>query len=211
MPNWTRNSVETNNPEVIKAIMNQDGKVDFNVLIPMPEALNIEEGSKKELAITYFVTERLTVEPENTELSKLIPKMYSPLWVDENLTQLIEQTYRRTFEFCEKAEQSKLDELYRMGKQYLHNYTNYGYFTWYRWSKDKWGTKWNAIDSDVDYTIDGIPKRVSFCTAWCEPLPIYEKLCTMFPDDMIVFQAIYEGGGFAEYENWDGTLTQNYV
>ncbi len=34
----------------------------------------------------------------------------------------------------------------------------------------KWGTKWNAYDQEV------IKGGFCFCTAWCEPMPIYEEL-----------------------------------
>ena len=36
------------------------------------------------------------------------------------------------------------DKLYEDGKQYMYNRDHYGYYTWYDWCCNEWGTKWNS-------------------------------------------------------------------
>ena len=52
----------------------------------------------------------------------------------------------------------------------------YGAVGWYDWSREYWGTKWNAYDCIAE------GNTILFDTAWNAPLPIYEQLARMFPD-----------------------------
>jgi hypothetical protein len=57
-----------------------------------------------------------------------------------------------------------------------------GYCNWYDWSRDNWGTQWNACNTKVD---DGLIKHglaeILFDTAWSAPIPILKKMVRMFP------------------------------
>jgi hypothetical protein len=55
------------------------------------------------------------------------------------------------------------------------NIEKYGAPTWYEWSCEHWGTKWNSCDAEVTVNSDG-SLHVKFDTAWSFPLPIFEKL-----------------------------------
>src|SRR5260370_15420717 len=60
------------------------------------------------------------------------------------------------------------------------NIEKYGAPTWYEWSCQHWGTKWNACDPEVTDNGDG-SLHVQFDTAWSFPLPIFQKLAGEFP------------------------------
>lgn len=83
---------------------------------------------------------------------------------------------------CEEFEkyydhEKSFDEWAEMGEIYLTNFEKYGATTWYDWSWNNWGTKWNACD--VEWIDDN---EVEFNTAWNAPEPIYYKLAELFPD-----------------------------
>jgi hypothetical protein len=63
-----------------------------------------------------------------------------------------------------------------LGVQYVENKKKHGYTTWYNWAWDNWGTKWNA------YSFEEQEGQMQFDTAWAHPLPVIEKLSTMFPN-----------------------------
>jgi hypothetical protein len=56
----------------------------------------------------------------------------------------------------------------------------YGVRSWYEWSIQHWGTKWNAFYAEVTDNGDG-SLHVKFETAWSFPFPIFEKLVSDFP------------------------------
>lgn len=57
-----------------------------------------------------------------------------------------------------------------------YNKEKYGYYTWYEWDINNWGTKWNAYES---YYADGC---AFFQTAYNAPKPIIKALSEKFPD-----------------------------
>jgi hypothetical protein len=52
--------------------------------------------------------------------------------------------------------------------------------TWYEWSVEHWGTKWNSCYAQVTENGDG-SVHVQFDTAWTFPFPIFEKVAADFP------------------------------
>ena len=50
----------------------------------------------------------------------------------------------------------------------------YGDNNWYKWSTNNWGTKWNAVESEI------IDNKIIFETAWACPHPVLEKLSEIF-------------------------------
>ena len=81
--------------------------------------------------------------------------------------------------------------------QGVRNYFELGHATWYEWSRENWGTKWNS------YSLSGLPEKsvspfeFSFDTAWSFPTPIFKKLAEKFP--LLEFECCCfdEGWGFA--------------
>lgn len=61
---------------------------------------------------------------------------------------------------------------------------------WYNWSIEHWGTKWDAIDSEIIILSDE-KVSISFMTAWECPFTALKEMSKMFPE--ITFE-----GGYAE-------------
>ena len=53
----------------------------------------------------------------------------------------------------------------------------FGADDWYNWSINNWGTKWNSVDTEVEYDDSGLSYR--FNTAWDAPRRIAEALLRM--------------------------------
>lgn len=208
MPNWTMSEIQTSNPNIIPQFIEKTQEThqgntydvynfDFNELIPMPESLNIESGSNTDRAVCYYISERLTIPVEQTNLSNLISNMFNKDWASE--------VYSRVATWAETATDEEKEKLYKLGQTYMYNRENFGFYTWYEWRNFYWMTKWPACESNFD---PNNPTYTSFSTAWSAPLPIFEKMCELFPNDEISFHCEYEEGFVVEYENVDGELVQ---
>jgi Ferredoxin-like domain in Api92-like protein len=87
------------------------------------------------------------------------------------------------------------------------NIEKYGAPTWYEWSIEHWGTKWNARYSEVTENGNG-SLHVQFDTAWTFPFPLFEKLVVDFPT--LVFEGTaYEPGVdfYITFEGRNGEFT----
>lgn len=180
MPNWVQNEIIFENAsdkkvaalirELKAATESEDSAFDFNKLIPMPESLNIESGSMTDDAIAYYITERLTIPVEQTNLSNLISNSFNNNWAKEVVSRLKKSIQNKNSVDC--------DALYEKGKQYIYNREHYGCYTWYEWCCRHWGTKWNACEADWGLD-DGM---LVFQTAWSAPFPVIEALAQKYPD-----------------------------
>jgi hypothetical protein len=71
-----------------------------------------------------------------------------------------------------------------------------GFKSWYPWSIETWGTKWNAYQTEILEDSPG-ELRFSFQTAWSFPAPVFAALARVFPSlnfDLVCFD---EGWNFA--------------
>ncbi len=72
----------------------------------------------------------------------------------------------------------------------------YGADNWYDWSINNWGTKWNAIDTEVEQRDGTLIYR--FDTAWDAPRNIAEALLrmqkTILQDINISWECVHEDG-----------------
>lgn len=57
-----------------------------------------------------------------------------------------------------------------------------GYSDWYDWSRDNWGTKWNAYGQRLE------GDAVSFETAWSAPEPVIRMLSAQFPEARLILE-----------------------
>lgn len=186
MPNYVTNILEFDcSDEEFREIAeflrgdNKDeplGHVDFNVLIPMPESLMIESGLVGERGYEAYASFMM-------EAYGQPPKAAAEL---------------------EAQHKAKLDdpEAWDLGKKYYENLRDYGAKTWYQWSYQNWGTKWNACDCEP---ADADHHRLCFLTAWeCVP-KILEKISEHFPETQIVYsyadEDIGSNVGVLVYEN----------
>lgn len=161
------------------------GGIDFNKLIPMPESLNIEDGS-----IEYLALDAIN--------RKLNARMYANIFKPNQIPLFLSNDeYDKRVKNSGKTEQ----QLIELGLQYITNTVKHNAPTWYDWCCEHWGTKWNAYsDKKVD------DDTISFETAWAPPLPIMVKLSELYPNTLIehwwadedvghnVGHTIYQGG-----------------
>ena len=176
MPNYVKNRVKMEGIANLPLFREVDGKkhFDFNKLIPMPAELEMEEGSTTEENIIYYLTERCSIPVQDLQGDKasmaraLVRNMFSAAWHEE--------VFRRVREKMAGASEAERDIAYDKGRQYISNFMEYGFTTWYGWCSHHWGTKWNAMDTKI---LD--EDTIEFDTAWSNPDPIMEKLGEMYP------------------------------
>lgn len=183
MPNWTTNGIACHK-DALKLFVNEEGQVDFNMLRPMPESLNIVSGSITREAIDAANGENVEVHPRKAD-----DGFGTPLPFD------IET----------------LDDLKRLGEIYLDNKKKYGATTWYDWCCDNWGTKWNACQTQIETY--GDLAIVTFDTAWAQPRRdmfeiAFEKagfgyVAEAYDED---FYGIYEWGADGYFDDGIGDI-----
>lgn len=195
MPNWTENHITTSNHEIFSKFINANDNFDFNLFDPLPEILDLPVGDYENQAIIYYVTDKLTNPYEDTKYAELLSDI-----LNVEHAKRVEKELKETI--VEKTVYEK-HELYGCGVQYIYNREHFGHTEWYGWCREHWGTKGNACNTDYDKEN---PTEISFDTAWTPPVPIFEKLCAMFPKDKIEFHCEYEEGLVTEYINDGGKL-----
>ena len=205
MPNHVRNIIvieadKAKITEILDAIKNDEegiGSIDFNKLIPMPETLNIECGSSTLKGLEMFSDMRGKYE-KLMQILNTTPD-------SEKFMFAVKLKKKLEKEIKDMSEEDR--KLFDLGKRAFENIQNYGAPTWYEWSVDNWGTKWNAYDFDYDKD-----KTIYFNTAWSAPHNILQALSEKYPEVQLehswadedigynVGERIYQGGETA-YEN----------
>ena len=56
------------------------------------------------------------------------------------------------------------------------NIAKHGHPTWFEWSREHWGTKWNSYECEFDGSL------LKFETAWSHPVPVMQELFRRYPD-----------------------------
>lgn len=169
MPNWVQNNItfsgdEAEIKEMLEAIKDDEtgfGSVDFNKIIPMPESLNIECGSRTSKGIE--MVKQYLEKPEEFKREEGT--------LDEFIVDLREHSEDITDE-----EEKKIWDI---GVSAVENIHRYGSPTWYEWAHKNWGTKWNACECAE---VNENTKSICFQTAWSTPFPVIVKLSEMFPN-----------------------------
>lgn len=149
MPNYIKNKLHVSDINIMPNLLDKDGNFDFNKIIRRPESLNISSSSNGRTAL--FAKYGIDLSGGLRSKEEAIQRLNS---YGDDL----------------KAESEELAEKY-----YL-NYLNHGFATWYKWSRQNWGTKWNASTCDISGNI------IEFETAWSPPLPILRKLSNLYPE-----------------------------
>lgn len=181
MPNWVTNRVVAKDPKVlIEKLVNKEGEVDFNILIPMSEDLNIPSSTYSYEGNTPFTVSEVHNDKQRKQqhATHLLDMIY-----DEGLTQQEFTLIAMQDESIVKAistvlelspfVQSNASTLNEALDTFIKGYYNnrkYGYVDWYNWSIANWGTKWNASSCVVSNTF------VEFDTAWAMPEDIFKEL-----------------------------------
>lgn len=184
--------------QIRKFIASDEGEIDFNKIYPMPETLNIEDGSNMDYAISYFLS---AINPYNEEypIEKKEYEKYKEIANKTGRQRFFQRVYSDNLKYKDferfmksriqsnnpSVQQKEIIDFLNMGKQYLDNHEKYDAPTWYDWRCREWGTKWNAYD-----TKSLCSYMVEFLTAWNTPREIIRKLSKMFTDaEFTVFYA----------------------
>ena len=159
------------------------GSIDFNKIIPMPESLNIEAGSRTDDALYVCM---MALNPAAPDMG--IPKLSNA--EDQELTSIVgrskgEQFVRWDTQRISRASKyTPISDVIATGQVVISNFLQYGSGDWYGWCNRNWGTKWNAYDVCFDQE----SQSIRFLTAWDMPAPVIDKLSQMFPEVEIDLQ-----------------------
>lgn len=178
-----------------------EGTIDFEKIVPMPHSLAIESGSTTDRAIVYYVN---AINPETDDFgikkadadafSKIMATLNGRSWFKYHKSVLSEEDLKSMISSTHP------EKLVSIGKQAIDNLLLYGATTWYDWSIENWGTKWNAYNQ---YT--GQDDGFRFSTAWSAPHPVLDALAKKYPDIRITHEwadeDIGQNCGRREYEN----------
>ncbi len=202
MPNWCWNTLKVDLKKYSDLILteNENGKkeVDFNIVIPMPKSLEIEESSQNDPDIYIYISEKLTKSLDDVKKdprSGLIHNMFNEDWISE--------IHRRITQSEEYSVEEKLIQSYERGKLLVENYEKYGATTWYNWCCNNWGVKWNASDTEI---IDD--DTISFTTPWGPPDGWLDALTQK--DVPFTLDWEEEGGDSGSYTSDGKTLEKGY-
>jgi len=162
--------------------------IDFNKIIPRPESLNITSGSTTDNGIAILKYRA----GDETDISKIMQYKWSRGFA--NYDDLINHLLEKGLANLEEAQKA------------LDNEKVYGHRDWYGWTRDNWGTKWNAYSQELSE--DGV---IKFETAWSTPEPVICALSRMFPDAQFDVRYADEdfGHNVGEYTYVDGEMVES--
>ena len=150
-------------------------------------------GNKEDIARCY---EQITKGEDGFSFNNIIP-MPESLHVTCGSISAIADVWRRANDEGKKEieEKKKLTDKEKAEiQQIADNIAKYGYPTWYEWSIDKWGTKWDACGPGCDHDEEEI--NINFDTAWSTPLPVFKELSKQFLDLVIYVEYADEDMGY---------------
>ena len=173
MPNWIYNTItfigsDSEIAQIKDYVKSETSDFDFNKIIPMPEELNVEDGSLGWWGMDYLLYSKSSFPPKEAKLS---------------------------IERFEKLDDAKKEKALDLGRKYLENIIKFGYRTWYDWRYDHWGTKWDVCDPEF---LGGSENEIyySFYTAWAPPAKALIQLSALFPEveirDDVLVECSYE-------------------
>jgi hypothetical protein len=170
MPNWVTNNLNIAEKDLEtfkKLALDENGMIDFNILIPRPKDLDITAGSYEWYIDKYgFNKEQET--RQNTLLKPVLDKLYNENLSQDEFVKLAytDKVFKIAKEVYNLEKKSNLDNILRG----YYNLRKHGYANWYEWSCAEWGTKWNASETY------GSGSHFTFDTAWNCPFEWLLKL-----------------------------------
>lgn len=207
MPNYCYNSLQITGPKELLqdfrnkyTVKDEDGEhFDFEKVIPMPKALDVEENSSANRVY---------------DLLYGFPQYKSNLAQVENLVHM--SFLNKELEESGKTPEELVEEILKHSptakqeaEQYHSNVQKYGAKTWYDWRIENWGTKWNSMGGSISE--DEISLYIDFDTAWSPCTPVVKKLIEDHPELAFGFSYDEPGNGFrGEIEGSNGQVTKDH-
>ena len=223
MPNWVKNVVTVSEKTMknIKENYFNNGKIDFNKIIPMPKTLNLTSGSITDTAIFYALCKK--DKKTQKEICNLLKTKENIIY--GNYLNAISHYYSsghfedieesaKKFIPDEEARKLGITSLEQLGDTYINNLRQYGCDTWYDWCIENWGTKWGASRFSCN------ENTMIFETAWATPANIFSKLSKAYPDETIKIEFADEdygsdNNGILTYKNgeceYDLDLGEDFI
>lgn len=148
--------------DVHAALLNDDRKVDFNVIDPAPHCL---KGFEPNMGVIGRAKLALGLIEEP----------------NQSLADLSDFTARLQFSNAMRdattpIENGQIEAVCRA----ISNYRKCGYLYWYDWNNDHWGTKWNAY-GQPDSGFSNDETDFQFETAWSHPFDLIAVLSKRLP------------------------------
>lgn len=172
MPNWCRNYLTVKDETALVKIINKEkgenGEVDYNILLPMPEELEITSGGNNDRDMYIYVSNRCTVKINDSVPGIIFLKRY------DTFPCITDQRIKSFKESYGKMSPEEKENSYKTGQMLCENFMRYGAITWYEWCCTNWGVKWNASDTDINKK--GKEVEIFFCSPWCPPRGWLQKL-----------------------------------
>ena len=187
MPNYITNRLHLSGEqsridELLESIKGEESIIDFNRIIPMPESLNIEAGSRTNNGLKAY---------------KDFIKVYT---MDGTLEKDLLNIPKESEESFLKMRSDIDHDTWELGRTAFQNEQKYGAKDWYDWRVDIWGSNWEAWDTFLSED-----NTVEFYTAWSRVMPIVQKLAENYPDIKFEYSWADEdlgcNVGRAEFEN----------
>lgn len=187
--------------------------VDFNNVIPMPNSMNLVCGDCDKWYVAAYIKSlpedaRMNIAQQLLKHKDIFYKSYYHKYMDaftkdipfDSLVRL-QESYKKDYETINP---STMEEV---GKVYIDNILKHGADTWYSWSCNNWGTKWNAVSSYF------VGNCIGYQTAWSAALPVTAKLSEMFPDVIFSHEWADEdiGSNCGRYKYKAGKVLEEYL
>ncbi|MFZ7277864.1 hypothetical protein ACLS0F_11445 [Avibacterium endocarditidis] len=219
MPNWCENSLEVSAQDsamlksIVEKVLRFDQEenqlvVDFNLLIPMPEEVNIVSGGHGWPSFRLLGLDRL-----QQLTDELIDEFIKDGKKALRLSLLSREQHWTVGDFihwlkCYPNEQDYFQFDLALGQQYIDNQRKYNAPTWYEWAYANWGVKWNADTQYCDDICEGQTYfSADFNTAWCPPSEWFTELTHRFPEASFRLAYFEPGMLFAGIQSSDETET----
>lgn len=184
MPNYVINKVTINGSvETISKIKEQILNYDDG------------QGNTRDFSFQTIIPRPKSLDIES---STMVDKAIEYIRANDDEKALIESAY-----FLDKDYREKYISL---ANKAIENIKKYGYKDWYDWSRNNWGTKWDAFETSVDF--DDTTICLTFQTAWSTPEPVFFELAEQYPDIAIEVEYASEdicGGYCGTYDYEDGS------
>lgn len=225
MPDHVTSFIVTENKKdyntLVEKLLNKEKEVDFNNIIPMPEPLKADLSPSLRDVLTNMA--RIAVDEDLPFAMNIRQQLASKQAVSITVS-LGTQTNLDIFNhaFAEyKRESSKIKPLTQTQKEktrkFFDNLVTYGYHSWYEWSINHWGTKWNAYQSNTKQVKVKTQDKendlycITFQTAWSTPDKILKALHkeTNIPFTVYWFDEEALTGPYDEIDKEDLEYTEN--